>query len=93
MSEGYSPEPSARTTHARKVQNVLASYIRLIEAAQPGSLLLYAQNIVGTLNEINRYAGQFHHDTNPAADQVKVVAGELRIYVQRALMVIHREDI
>jgi len=62
----------------------------LIEKALAPSPLVHAQNITAELNEINRYAGQFHHDTNPAVDQVAVVDGELRTYVTRALAVIHR---
>jgi hypothetical protein len=41
------------------------------------------------LNEINSYAGQFHHDTNPAADQVQIVDSELLTFVERAIKVIH----
>lgn len=66
--------------------------VNLINAAQAPSPLEHAQNITAELNEINRYAGQFHHDTNPAADQVVVVEGELRTYVVRSLEVIHRGD-
>lgn len=53
------------------------------------SPLVHAQNITDEFNEINLYAGQFHHDTNPAADQVQVVDGELRGFVERAIQVIH----
>lgn len=55
------------------------------------SPLVYAQNLVSELNEINDYAGQFHHDTNPGgADTVPVVASELKTFVTRALHVVHR---
>jgi hypothetical protein len=37
----------------------------------------------------NAYAGQYHHDTNPAADQVDIVDGELRLFVERAIQVVH----
>jgi len=63
--------------------------VDLINNAQHPSPLVHAQNITNELNEINRYAGQFHHDTNPAADQVVIVDGELISFVERAVKVIH----
>lgn len=63
--------------------------INLIDDAAHSSPLSYAQNITTELNEINSYAGQYHHDTNPAADQVKIIDGELRTYVERAIRVVH----
>lgn len=54
------------------------------------SPLSYARNLVDELNEINEYAGQFHHDTNPDVDSVVVTAAELKTYVDRALGVVHR---
>lgn len=63
--------------------------IDLISNAQPPSPLINAQNITNELNEINRYAGQFHHDTNPAADQVQITDGELLSFVERSLAVIY----
>lgn len=63
--------------------------INLINTAQQPSPLLHAQNITPELNEINNYAGQFHHDTNPAADQVIVVDGELLGFVERAINLVH----
>lgn len=61
------------------------------DAASPNPLR-HAQNLVAELNEINEYAGQFHHDTNPGADTVVVVASELKTYIERALHVVHRSD-
>lgn len=63
--------------------------IALISNAQPPSPLIHAKNIISELNEINNYAGQFHHDTNPSVDQVQIVDAELRNYVERAINVIH----
>ena len=63
--------------------------IDAISNAQHSSPLAHAQNITNELNEINGYAGQFHHDTNPAADQVQIIDGELRQFVERALNVVH----
>lgn len=63
--------------------------IATINRADRTSPLTYAQNITGELNEINCFAGRFHHDTNPAVDQVEVVDGELRGFVERAIHVVH----
>ncbi|MDU0355279.1 AAA family ATPase [Paraglaciecola aquimarina] len=63
--------------------------IDLISNAQPPSPLINAQNITNELNEINRYAGQFHHDTNPAADQVQITDSELLSFVERSLALIY----
>ena len=65
--------------------------IKIRDSAVP-SPLVHAQNLVIELNEINDYAGQFHHDTNPAADTVVVVGSELKTYVNRALRVVHRGE-
>lgn len=63
--------------------------VNQINSAQLPSPLVHAQNITAELNEINRYAGQFHHDTNPSADQVQVIDGELLSFSERAIKVIH----
>lgn len=62
----------------------------LIRDAKAPSPLCHAQALVEELNEINEYAGQFHHDTNPSADTVVVVEPELKTFVERALGVVHR---
>ena len=63
--------------------------IDVINSAQQGSPLVHAQNITNELNDINGYAGQFHHDTNPSADQVQIIDGELRHFVERSINVVH----
>ena len=45
--------------------------------------------LIAELNDINEYAGQFHHDTNPGADSTVVVASELKTYVGRSLHLVH----
>lgn len=65
----------------------------LIRDATAPSPLVHGQNLVGELNEINDYAGQFHHDTNPGGSEaVAVVAAELKTYVDRSLHVVHRGE-
>ena len=63
--------------------------IQSIKYAPQNSPLVHAQNITAELDEINGYAGQFHHDTNPSADQVQIIDGELRQFVERAIRVVH----
>jgi hypothetical protein len=60
------------------------------QTATPPSPLTYLQPLAQELNEINAYAGQFHHDCNPAADAVQVLDTELLVYVNRALNVVHK---
>lgn len=63
----------------------------LIRDAVVPNPLCHAQDLMTELNEINDYAGQFHHDTNPnGADAVVVVATELKTFVSRALNVVHK---
>ena len=64
--------------------------VRLIQDALVPSPLCHAQDLVDELNEINEYAGQFHHDTNPSADTVVLVATELKTFVEHALSVVHK---
>jgi wobble nucleotide-excising tRNase len=52
--------------------------------------LAHLQPLTQELNEINSYAGQFHHDTNAAADSVAIVDAELKLFADRALTVVHK---
>ena len=66
----------------------------VIGSAVAPSPLCHAQCLVSELNEINTYAGQFHHDTNPGnVDAVQIIAGELNTFATRALTVIHKGSI
>jgi wobble nucleotide-excising tRNase len=71
-------------------KEMFGTMIALIRDAKSSSPLAYAQSIVLELNVINSYAGLFHHNSNPDADSVDVVHGELLTYVQRALDVMYR---
>lgn len=64
--------------------------IILVRDATASNPLCHAKNLVDELTEINDYAGQFHHDTNPDADTVTINATELKSYVDRALVVVHK---
>jgi wobble nucleotide-excising tRNase len=68
--------------------------VGVIGSAAAPSPLCHAQCLVGELNEINTYAGQFHHDTNPGnADTVMITPSELRTFAIRSLNVVHRGSI
>ena len=62
----------------------------LIRDSVAPSPLCHAKNLVDELNEINAYAGQFHHDPTPDADTVTITAAELKTFVDRALGVVHK---
>ncbi len=70
--------------------SMFGEMVKLIRDALPPSPLCHAQNLVEELNEINDYAGQFHHDTNPGADAAVITASELKTFVDRALGVVHK---
>ncbi len=59
----------------------------IAEAPDP---LAYLQPLVQELNDVNAYAGKFHHDTNAAHETEVVVDGELKAYAERALSIIHK---
>ena len=66
----------------------VVSYIKADTAPSP---VCHAHSLVDELCEINNYAGQFHHDTNPGnADTVQITATELHTFASRSLMVIHK---
>ncbi len=68
--------------------------VAFIAAAVAPSPICHAQSLVTELNEINTYAGQFHHDTNPGnADKVQIITSELSTFATRALAVIHKGNI
>jgi wobble nucleotide-excising tRNase len=87
MLEGYLHRRFPRLIPAGLLFGQMVVLIRDSVATSP---LVYAQNLVTELNEINEYARQFHHDTNPgAADTIGVVASELKVYVERSLHLVH----
>jgi len=70
---------------------VFGQVVGFIATSAAPSPVCYAQSLVHELNEINTYAGQFHHDTNPGnADTVQIIPTELRTFAIRALIVIHK---
>jgi len=61
-----------------------------IRGAVAPNPLCHAKNLIDELNEINAYAGQFHHNAGPDANTVIVTTGELMAFVERALNVVHK---
>jgi wobble nucleotide-excising tRNase len=61
-----------------------------IAQARQGEPLFHAHSLVAELNELNNYAGRYHHDINPEASSEPINPGELKAYTQRALNVIYR---
>jgi wobble nucleotide-excising tRNase len=49
----------------------------------------FAQPLAAELGELNDYAAQFHHDTNPDADSAVVMPAELKAYCDRALHLVY----
>lgn len=69
---------------------LFGAVVALIRDSTSSSPLNFAKNLVDELNEVNDYAGQFHHDTNPGnADTVIVNSSELIAYAKRALGIVH----
>lgn len=65
--------------------------VQEIKLAAPSSPISHAKPLIEELNDINSYAGDFHHDTNPGnADTVQIIPTELRRYVERALAIIYK---
>lgn len=64
--------------------------IKQIQNAAAPSPLCHARNLISELNEINEYAGQFHHDANTSGNSRTIVATELVQYVRRALNVAYK---
>jgi hypothetical protein len=59
----------------------------LIRNAVAPSPLCHAHCLVDELNEINEYAGQFHHD---GTDTAVITVSELQTFVEKALTVVHK---
>lgn len=64
--------------------------VAMIRDSVQSSPLAYAQDLIDELNEINGYAGQFHHNTNPDAESAPLVHHELRVFAGRALNVLYQ---
>lgn len=70
---------------------IFGQVVAFINDAKPPQPVYFAKGLVSELNEINDYAGQFHHDTNPGkVDTVVIVPSELRTYAERALNIVHK---
>ena len=86
MLEGYLHR---RFPRAIPTGHMFGEAVVLIRDAVAPSPLRHAQALVKELNEINTYAGQFHHDTNPSGFAHPIAAPELKHFVVRALDLVH----
>ncbi|AUM07663.1 AAA family ATPase [Escherichia coli] len=73
--------------------NMFGVVVNQIEQAQSNDPLFFAKSLVPELNEINNYAGRYHHDTNPQASSEPISQGELMSYSKRVLNVIYRGNV
>ncbi|MGC0820646.1 AAA family ATPase [Pantoea agglomerans] len=73
--------------------NLFGEVVLQIAQSQPNDPLFFAKSLVPELNEINNYAGRYHHDTNPQASFEPITPSELMSYSKRALNVIYRGHI
>jgi wobble nucleotide-excising tRNase len=64
--------------------------VALAAQAHPGDPLAYLQPTLKEMGEVNDYAGQFHHDTNPGDETVPVVDTELLGFAKRALKLVYQ---
>jgi wobble nucleotide-excising tRNase len=63
-----------------------------INSATTPNPLVFAKPLVGELQEINTYAGKFHHDTNPdGSETTTTTSDEVKQYSKRALAVVYGE--
>ncbi|MFD2340676.1 AAA family ATPase [Clavibacter michiganensis subsp. tessellarius] len=67
----------------------LGGVIHQIDIAQTPSVLVHAKSDVVELRELNDFASQFHHDTNPDASTAPANAQEIATYGQRVLDLVH----
>lgn len=65
---------------------IISNYIAAATSEPLSHLLPYVQE----LREINEYASQFHHDTNPYADSINVIDAELLQFASRSLNIIYK---
>lgn len=87
MLEGYLHR---RFPNILKKDCMFGEVVAQIVSAPETSPLHYAKNIVTELNEINLYAGQFHHDTKPDHPLGPINESELARFCKRALLVTYQ---
>lgn len=88
MLEGYLYRRFPRRVRRGLLFGEIVNQARLAQSPDP---LAHLQPLVPELDEVNGYAGQFHHDTNgTSADTVDVVDAELLVFAKRALNIVHK---
>lgn len=85
--EAYIHRRFPRSVPAELMFGNAISYIRDTSAPSPVS---FAHDLVEELQELNGYAGQFHHDTNPdTCEGIVITPAELKGFCLRALHLTH----
>jgi len=69
---------------------LFGAIVGMINTAKTDAPLSYLKPITKELNEINDYAGSFHHDTNSSDAISNIDDGELLVYVKRTLLIIQK---
>jgi hypothetical protein len=70
-------------------QMLFGQIIYEAKEAKPDNPLSNLKPILKELNEVNEYAGNFHHDTNPNFETTSINEAELLNYARRALTLIY----
>jgi len=69
---------------------IFGQIINFFEQAPVSSPLSHLTSSIPELKEVNKYAGQFHHDTDIQADTNKIENAELLAFANRVLTLIYR---
>ena len=88
LLEGYLHRRFPKYVKRTKLFGEIIGDVKVAEL--PNNPLAYLKPLVTELYAINDYAGQFHHDTNAAADTVVISDSELLSYAKRALTIIYK---
>lgn len=69
---------------------MFGAVVQQISTSNENSPLYHARDMIDELKVVNKYAGQFHHNTNPDSDSVIIKDAELSQYSSRTLKLIYK---
>jgi wobble nucleotide-excising tRNase len=87
LLEGYLHRRFPRYIERSKLFGEIIGQVKQAQLPNP---LFYLKPLASEFYEVNEYAGDFHHNTNPDADTVCIEESELRSYAERALTIVHK---
>jgi wobble nucleotide-excising tRNase len=87
LLEGYLHRRFPRYIERSKLFGEIIGQVKQAQLPNP---LFYLKPLATEFYEVNEYAGDFHHNTNPDADTVYIEESELRSYAERALTIVHK---